>query len=75
MRNIDQQSYSVLRFGGASQARACAELCVSFGRMRTLEAQFRVARPGGGRGRPRFARDGAHVSAVLKAGGFTVLGR
>ena len=75
MRNIDQESYSVLRFGGATQVRACAELCVSSGRMRTLEAQFRVMRPGGGQGRPRFARDAAHVSAILQAGGFSVLGR
>ncbi|HEY0650372.1 hypothetical protein, partial [Phenylobacterium sp.] len=64
-----------LRLGGATQARACAELDVSSGRRDRLEAQFQRARLGGERVRPRFARHGKHVAAVLAAGGFPVLCR
>ena len=75
MENIDQTSYNVLRHGGATQARACAELGVSSGRSQALEALFR--RLPGGRGadamRPRFARHDSHVAAVLAAGGYPVL--
>jgi len=75
MANIDQTSYNVLRRGGASQGRACAELGVSSGRGQALEALFRGLR--GGRGpdamRPRFARHEPHVAAVLAAGGYPVL--
>jgi len=75
MANIDQSSYTVLRCGGASQARACAELGVSIGRGQTLEALFRGRR--GGRGPdamwPRFARHEPHVASVLAAGGYPVL--
>lgn len=75
MEHTDHESYSVLRQGGASQARACAELGVNSGRGLLLEAAFQTARPGkgGGRGRPRFALHRQHVRSVAAAGGFPVL--
>lgn len=75
MANIDQETYSTLRHGGASCDRACAELGVNSGRGQALEALFQVARPGGGHGRPKFARNEAHVRAVRAAGGYSVLSR
>jgi len=75
MQNIDQERYSVLRCGGASRARACAEFGVSSGRGSWLETSFRA-----GFGvadlramRPRFARHDQHVADVLAAGGYPVL--
>lgn len=75
MANIDQQTYSALRQGGAPRARACAELGVSFGRSETLEREFRRRRPcaAGDAMQPRFARHDRHVAMVLAAGGFPVL--
>lgn len=73
MANIDLTDYSVLRCGGASHARACAELGVNIGRGLQLAASFRMRRSEDPR--PRYARDDRHVKAVLKAGGFPVLGR
>lgn len=70
------QTYSVLRHGGASRARACAELGVPFDYSGALEARFQVRRPGqhgGDAMRPRFARHGRHVAAVRAAGGFPAL--
>ena len=77
MANIDPESYSVLRHGGASQARACAELGVSFGRGEVLESLFRGVRGGSGADamRPRFARHAQHVAAVLAAGGYPAIAR
>jgi hypothetical protein len=77
MANIDRESYSVLRCGGATQARACVELGVSSGRGLVLEALLHTARPGGGcdQQRPRFARHDRHVAAARAAGGFPVLPR
>jgi hypothetical protein len=78
MANIDQQTYSALRHGGASQARACAEMGVSFGRVSALEAQFLVRarrRFGGEAALPAFARHDRHVAAVLAAGGYPALRR
>lgn len=71
------RTYAVLRHGGASQARAQAELGLSARRTRELETQFARVRPGGGPDavRPRYARDDAHVAAVLRAGGYPGLGR
>jgi hypothetical protein len=77
MTNIDPNGYSVLRFGGASRTRACAELGVSSGRGAVLEARFLRARGGAGPDamRPRFARDEKHVAAVLAAGGYPAMPR
>ena len=70
-----QQAYAVLRHGGASQARARAELALSGAKAQALEALFRVRPPGRGMDamRPRFARHAEHVAAVTAAGGFPVL--
>lgn len=75
MANIDQLTYSALRHGGASQARACAELGVSSGRSEALERGFLRRRPDGPEDamRPRFARHERHAAAVLAAGGYPVL--
>lgn len=73
MANIDVINYSVLRCGGASHARACAELGVSSGRGSVLEAQFSRRRSEDPR--PRYARCARHVRAVLAAGGYPVLTR
>ena len=76
MMNIGRSDYAVLRYGGASQARACAELGVKSGRASQLEAGFRRATAGGPDPmRPAFARHARHVAAVLKAGGYPELGR
>ena len=72
MANIEQQTYDVLRYGGASVTRACAEMGVSSGRSIQMEAIFQVRRPGSGTDamRPRFARHCTHVKAVCAAGGY-----
>jgi hypothetical protein len=75
MAIIEQTTYSALRFGGASPARACAELGVNPGRGPALEALFHVRRPGGDSMRPRFARHEAHLRALRAAGGFVALRR
>jgi hypothetical protein len=75
MANMDQQTYSALRHGGASKARACTELGVSYGRGAELEQTFRRHRahaPSEAM-RPRFARHDRHVEAVLASGGYPVL--
>ena len=71
------QSYSVLRHGGASPARALAELAVPFERELELEALFKVRRPGKGGDamRPKFARHAQHVAAVVAAGGYPAMPR
>jgi len=70
-------TYAALRYGGASQDRARAELAITPGHARQLEAIFNVPRPGKllDRMRPRFARHASHVSAVLAAGGYPALTR
>ena len=75
MNQNEQETYTVLRYGGASMARACAEIYVSSGRGITLEAIFQVRRPGTGGNamRPRFARHAAHVAAATAAGGYPAL--
>jgi hypothetical protein len=71
------QAYAALRHGGASQARARAELALSVERAAELEARFRVRRPGEGPDamRPRFARHQLHVATVLKQGGYPAIPR
>ena len=68
-------SYAALRYGGASQARAQAELAITPRHAGRLETLFHVPRPGKllDRMRPRFARHEAHVAAVLAGGGYPVL--
>ncbi|WP_156467145.1 MULTISPECIES: hypothetical protein [unclassified Phenylobacterium] len=68
-------TYAALRYGGASQSRAQAELAITPRQAGMLENVFRVARPGKmlDRMRPRFARHEAHVAAVLSAGGYPAL--
>jgi len=75
MANLQQQTYSALRYGGATRAQACAECCVSSGRSIQLEAHFRIRRPGVGADamRPKFARHKAHVARVRAAGGYPAL--
>lgn len=70
-------SYAALRYGGASQGRAQAELAISPGEAAVQEWIFNVGRPGKmlDRMRPRFARHRGHVAAVLAAGGFPALKR
>ena len=70
-------TYSALRYGGASQDRARAELAITPGHARQLEAIFNVPRPGKlmDRMRPRFARHDGHVAAVLAAGGYPAIRR
>ena len=72
------QRYFVLRHGGASAARAGAELRLPERLARSQEALFQVRRPGTSAGdamRPRFARHERHVAAARAAGGFPVLPR
>ena len=71
------RTYTALRYGGAPEARARAELGLSAAKARELEALFRVQRPGptGDTTRPRFARSAEHVAVVLAAGGYPVLCR
>jgi len=71
--NHSGQAYAALRHGGASQARAQAELALSAEGAAELEARFRVRRPGPDAMRPRFARHEAHVAAVLAEGGYPAL--
>jgi len=68
-------SYAALRYGGASQARAQAELAITPLQAGQLESLFHVPRPGKllDRMRPRFARHDRHVAAVLAGGGYPVL--
>ena len=77
MANIEQQTYEVLRYGGASVTRACTEMGVSSGRSLSLEAHFHVRRPGTGADamRPKFARHAAHVKRVMAGGGYPTLCR
>ena len=71
------RTYDVLRYGGASPERAQSELGLSPARGCELEARVgaRRAGPPGDAMRPRFARHGRHVAAVLAAGGYPVLSR
>ena len=71
------RTYAALRYSGASQGRACAELGLPADSGRQLEARFRVPRPSQGADapRPRFARCDLHVAAVLATGGYPVLRR
>jgi hypothetical protein len=68
-------TYAALRYGGASQDRARAELAITPSDACKLEAVFNVRRPGKllDRMRPRFARHEAHVAAVLATGGYPAL--
>ena len=70
-------TYAALRYGGASQSRAQAELAISAGEAHCLERIFKVVRPGKmlDRMRPRFARHADHVAAVLAAGGYPAIAR
>jgi len=66
--------YAALRHAGVPPARAAAELRLPPFRALRLERLFR-ARQGGGPGsmKPRYARHGRHVAAVLAQGGYPVL--
>jgi hypothetical protein len=67
--------YAALRHGGAPAWRACAELGLPRARGERLERLFR-ARSGGGHDdpmKPRYAKHGRHVAAVLAAGGYPAL--
>ncbi|MBL8772669.1 MAG: hypothetical protein JNK30_14900 [Phenylobacterium sp.] len=77
MVNRHQETYSVLRCGGATPARACAETGVRSGRGSWLEAGFQAGLGvADGRAiRPRFAGHAEHVAAVQAAGGYPVLVR
>ena len=66
---LARASYAVLRRGGTAPSPAAAQLGLAPGLAERLERLFR-ARCGGGPEQPRFARHGAHVAAVLAAGGF-----
>lgn len=70
-------SYAALRYGGASQDRARAELAITPGEACVQERIFNVGRPGKmlDRMRPRFARHKQHVAAALAAGGYPALKR
>ena len=67
-------SYAVLRQMGASPEAARAELDLPPATAARYERLFQ-GRPGRGPDsmRPKFARHGAHVAAVLAAGGFASL--
>ncbi|WP_041373488.1 hypothetical protein [Phenylobacterium zucineum] len=69
------EAYANLRRGGASAGRATTELGLPPGKARVLEALFQARPPGRGADamRPRFARHGAHVAAVLAEGGYPAL--
>lgn len=71
------RTYAALRLAGATRDRACVELGATPEAMRPFERRLGQARPGEGCDavRPRFARCGAHVAAVLRAGGYPVLAR
>jgi hypothetical protein len=62
------RTYAALRWGGASQGRAGAELGLSPAVLPDLEARFRWRHA-------RRPRDAAHVKAVLRAGGYPALDR
>ena len=61
------RAYAALRWGGASQGRAGAEMGLGAALLPDLEARFRR--------RLRRPRDAAHVKAVLAAGGYPALSR
>jgi hypothetical protein len=69
-------SYFACRLGGAPPELTQTELGLTSEAVVCLERLFQ-ARPGGGTEpmKPRFARHGDHVAAVLAAGGFPVLRR
>ena len=71
------RSYAALRLSGAPPERACAELGCSSEAMRPFERRLAAPKPGEGGDavRPRFARCGAHIAAVMQQGGFPVLQR
>jgi hypothetical protein len=67
-------SYAACRFGGAPPDIARTQLELPAETAEVLERLFR-ARPGGGANamRPRFARHGAHLRAVMAEGGYPAL--
>jgi hypothetical protein len=67
-------AYAALRYGGAPPGAAQAQLALPISLASRLETMF-SRRSGGGPDpmRPRFARHGAHVAAVLAAGGYPAL--
>lgn len=67
--------YAALRHGGAPAWRACAELGLPVKRGERLEKLFQARRGGGPDDamRPRYAKHGRHVAAVLAGGGYPVL--
>lgn len=71
------QAYAALRHGGASRARAGAELAISDDQAVWLEGVFRRSPAGRGMDamRPRFAKHETHVAAAMAEGGFPALAR
>lgn len=71
----DPGDYAALRRGGDSPGRTRAQLGLTPPQAARLEAVFRrvQARGAGDSQLPKFARDEAHVAAVLKGGGFPAL--
>jgi hypothetical protein len=69
------RTYAALRYGGAPQGRARAELGLPEADGAVLEAAFRRRRRGDDQMRPGFARHERHVAAVLAAGGFPAVRR
>ncbi len=66
--------YAALRHAGLPPARAAAELRLEPLRALRLERLFRDRRGGGlNPMRPRYARHGRHVAAVLAQGGYPAL--
>jgi len=71
---LARASYYACRHSGAPPELAQVELALPPETAARLEQLFR-SRPGGGADpmRPRFARHGAHVQAVLSEGGYPAL--
>jgi hypothetical protein len=66
------KDYAVLRQTGTPPVRARRMVGLGEGAARELEAAFQAGRNRpGDRERPKFARHGAHVAAVLREGGFS----
>jgi hypothetical protein len=76
MNTLDASAgYAALRHGGALPSRAAAELRLDRKRAERLESLFQARRGGGPDDamKPRYARNGRHVAAVLAEGGYPVL--
>jgi hypothetical protein len=73
---LDKASYAACRHGGAPPGFVRVQLALPPETAARLELLFR-AQPGGAGAdamRPRFARHGAHVAAVMAHGGYPAIG-